>query len=856
MTVASRELSPAQLRRRGEVEGLDFRSTDELPELTEIIGQERATRAIEFGIDIPALGYNVYTMGPAGAGKTSTLMRYLERKASTRDLPDDWGYVNNFRDPQSPDALRLPPGGGCAFQDKVDELLSSLAEELPRAFESEQYEEHQQKLARELDERRKVEFKKMEALAAESGFAIVQTPMGLVLAPVMEGKVLSREQYMELPEERQQELEAQEPMLQEELQATLRRVRDLEQEARKRMRNLDQEVAAAVVAPFFQSLLDEYAAWSEVIAYLQAVQSDVVERIGRIRAALAGEDGSEESAGAPPWLPSQAGSPFDRYRINIIVDHCDQEGAPVVLETNPTYHNLIGRLEHRAQFGTLVTDFRMIRGGALHRANGGYLVVDARALLRQPLAWQALKRSLHHKEIRIEDPGRQMGIIATTTLTPDPIPLAVKVVLIGDAQTYYILYAMDEEFQKLFKVRADFAVDMEWNQDNVEKVARFIHDRCEDEGLPHFDPGAVAKVLEYSARLVEDQHKLTTRFAHVSDIICEAAYWAMRAGHDPVTAGDVQKAIDERIYRANQIEERMRERITEGTIMVDTAGEVVGQVNGLSVVMLGDYQFGRPSRITARTYLGQQGVINIEREARLSGRIHDKGVLILAGYLGGKYAQDVPLSLSASVAFEQSYSGVEGDSASVAETCALLSSLSELPIQQGIAVTGSINQKGEVQAIGGAIHKIEGFFEVCRAADGGLTGEQGVIIPEANVRHLMLREEVVEATEKGLFHIYPVRTVDEAIRILTGVEAGERDEEGNYPEDSVSGRVQARLNDLAERLKAFGSEPDKKPDAGEEDELRDELREGRPEASGDAQGEESDGSEGGGDDAESLRMGC
>jgi len=581
-----------------------------------------------------------------------------------------------------------------------------------------------------------------------------------------------------------------------------------------------------------------------------------VERTGRIRAALAGEDGSEESASAPAWLPSPAGSPFDRYRVNVVVDHCDQEGAPVVLETNPTYHNLIGRLEHRAQFGTLVTDFRMIRGGALHRANGGYLVVDARALLRQPLAWQALKRSLHHKEIRIEDPGRQMGIIATTSLTPDPIPLDVKVVLIGDAQTYYILYAMDEEFQKLFKVRADFAVDMEWNQDNVEKVARFIHDRCEDERLPHFDPGAVAKVLEYSARLVEDQHKLTTRFAHVSDIICEAAYWAMRAGHDPVTAGDVQKAIDERIYRANQIEERMRERITEGTIMVDTAGEVVGQVNGLSVVMLGDYQFGRPSRITARTYLGQQGVINIEREARLSGRIHDKGMLILAGYMGGKYAQDVPLSLSASVAFEQSYSGVEGDSASVAETCALLSSLSELPIQQSIAVTGSINQKGGVQAIGGAIHKIEGFFEVCRAADGGLTGEQGVIIPEANVRHLMLREEVVEATEKGLFHVYPVRTLDEAIRILTGVQAGERDEEGNYPEDSVSGRVQARLKDLAERLKAFGREPDKKPDAGQKDELRDELGEEEPEASGDAQGEESDGSEGGGDDAESLRMGC
>jgi len=822
VTIKPRELTAAQLRRRCEIEDLPFRCTSELPELTEIIGQERATRAIEFGIDIPSYGYNIYAMGPAGAGKTTTILRFLERKASTRDVPHDWGYVNNFKDPQSPQALRLPPGGGRALRDKVDGLLRTLAEELPKAFESEQYEEHRQKLSRQLDEQRTAEFKRLEAFAAERGFAILQTPMGLMLAPVMEGKVLSREQYMQLPEERRQALEAQEPVLQEALQATLRRMQELEQEAKDRLRHLDQEVAAATITPFFQPLLEEYADWPEVVAHLEAVRNDIVERVGRIKAALSRQETAPESATTPPWLQPPTASPFDRYRINVIVDNSGQKGAPVVLETNPTYHNLIGRLEHRAQFGMLVTDFLMIRGGALHRANGGYLVVDARALLRQPLAWQALKRCLRHQEIRIEDPGRELGLIATATLTPEPIPLDVKVVLIGDAQSYYLLYALDEEFQKLFKVRADFAVDMEWNQENVKKVARFIRTRCEEEGLPHFDLGAVAKVVEYSARLVEDQRKLTTRFAHVADIVREAAYWAQRAGHNPVTAEDVQKAIDERIFRSNQIEERVREQITEGTIMVDTTGEVVGQVNGLSVVMLGDYQFGRPNRITARTYLGQQGVINIEREARLSGRIHDKGVLILAGYLGGKYAQDVPLSLSASLAFEQSYSGVEGDSASVAETCALLSSLSGLPIKQGIAVTGSINQKGEVQAVGGATPKIEGFFEVCKAADGGLTGEQGVIIPEANVRHLMLREEVIEAVEQSLFHIYPVRTVDEAITILTGVEAGEQDEEGNYPPDSVNGRVQARLKQLAEQLKAFGREAEKKP---KEEEKEDEESE-------------------------------
>jgi lon-related putative ATP-dependent protease len=808
--------------------------------LTEIIGQERATRAIEFGIDIPAPGYNIYAMGPAGAGKTSTIMRYLERTAATREVPDDWGYINNLSDPQSPDALRLLPGGGCVFRDDVDELLATLAAKLPGAFDSEQYAEHQQRLARELDEKRKAEFKGMEAFAAERGFAIAQTPMGLMLAPFVEGKVLNREQYMQLPAERRQELDGQEPAVQEELQATLRRVRDLEQSARHRMRNLDQEVAAAVVAPLFQPLLEKYATWSEVIGYLQGISDDIVNRVGPIRAALSGEEGAAEQSAAPSWMRPPEGSVFDRYRVNIIVDHCGQQGAPVVLETNPTYYNLIGRLEHRAQLGTLVTDFRMIRGGALHHANGGYLVVDALALLRQPAAWGALKRSLRHKEVRIEGPGQQLGVIATTTLTPEAIPLDVKVVLIGDAKTYYLLYGMDEEFQKLFKVRADFAVDMPWNEENIKKLARFIHSRCEEDEMPHFDTGAVAEVVEHSARLVEDQQRLTTRFALVYDIISEAAYWAAKAGHDPVQAGDVQRAIDERTFRANQIEERMREQITEGTIMVDTSGEVVGQVNGLSVIMLGDYAFGRPNRITARTYLGRQGVVDIEREARLSGRIHDKGMLIVAGYMGGKYAQDVPLSLSASVAFEQSYSGVEGDSASVAEMCALLSSLSQLPIKQSLAVTGSVNQKGEVQAIGGATHKIEGFFEVCRGTGAGLTGEQGVIIPEANVRHLMLRDEVVEAVEQELFHIYPVSTVDEAVTVLTGVPAGERDEDGLFPDGSVNERVQARLRDLAERLKAFGREPET-GSGGSGEEMN--------EATSEGEDEEGEASEGDGSDA-------
>ncbi|MFQ5887053.1 MAG: Lon protease family protein, partial [Anaerolineae bacterium] len=494
-------------------------------------------------------------------------------------------------------------------------------------------------------------------------------------------------------------------------------------------------------------------------------------------------------------------------RVNVLVDNSRLKGAPVILETNPTYSNLIGRIEHRAQLGALVTDFNMIRGGALHRANGGYLITDARAILRQPVAWEALKRALRNEEIRIEELAQQVSLISTVGLEPEPIPLEVKVVLIGDPLTYYLLYAYDEQVQKLFKVRADFAPDMDRTRENMMKYALFIGARCQEENLCHFDLSGVAKVVEYGSRLAEHKEKLTTRFAHIADIVREASYWAGQGGTDLVTAAHVQKAIEEKVYRSNRIEERVRELIEEGTLLVDTEGEVVGQVNGLSIVSLGDYDFGKPSRITAKTYLGKAGVINIEREAELSGRIHDKGVMILSGYMGGKYAQDKPLSLSASLCFEQSYEGVEGDSASSTELYALLSSLSGFPLKQDIAVTGSVNQQGEVQPVGEVTKKIEGFFDVCRVK--GLTGEQGVIIPEQNVRNLMLREDVVEAVEKGQFHIYPVRSIDEGISVLTGQEAGGRQPDGTYPPGTVNYEVDKRLGELAERLKEFREEVEK-----------------------------------------------
>jgi lon-related putative ATP-dependent protease len=813
-----KKLPAEKLRRICDPGQFEFASTEELPELEEIIGQERATRAIDFGIDIPYYGYNIYALGPAGAGKMTTIQTFLERKARIEKVPNDWVYVNNFQDPYQPWAISLPPGGACVLRDEVDEMLKSLQEEIPRAFESEEYDQHKARIARELDEKRTAEFKGLEAFVNEQGFALMHTPMGLIFAPMIDGQPMSEEQYQALEPEKKEELEKHRPTLQEELEKATRSVRELEKEAKDRLRNLDKEIAAFTVDHFFEALKEKYDQHDELLAYLDAMRNDMVQKIDVLRQATQapGEKAAEGEA-VPAFFASRLKSPFDGYRVNVIVDNRDTGGAPVIVETNPTYQNLLGRIEHKAEFGSLVTDFSMIRGGALHHANGGYLVLDAKAVMISPLAWTSLKRALRNKEIRIEEMAQQLSLVATVGLAPEPIPLDVKVVLIGAPQTYYLLYSLDEEFQKLFKVKADFATDMDWTPENLRKHALFIHDRCREEKLRHFDNKAVAKVIEYSSRLVGDQEKLTTRFAHVADIAREASYWASREGHDLVTAADVQKAIEERVYRSNQIEERVREQIEDGTIMVDTDGEVVGQVNGLSILSLGDYTFGKPSRITARTFLGQKGVINIEREAKLSGNIHDKGVLILSGYLGGKYAQEVPLSLSASICFEQSYSGVEGDSASSTELYALLSSLSGLPIKQGIAVTGSVNQQGEVQAIGGATQKIEGFFDVCKAQ--GMTGEQGVIIPEQNVKNLMLREDVVEAVREGRFHIYPVHSIDEGITVLTGVEAGERQEDGTYPEGTVNYAAQNRLRELATRLKDFGKKEEEEK-GGEESEDR------------------------------------
>ncbi|MEA3459878.1 MAG: ATP-binding protein, partial [Chloroflexota bacterium] len=687
-----------------------------------IIGQPRAARAIEFGISIPSHGFNIYALGPTGSGKTFAVKKFLEEKAAKEEVPDDWCYVNNFSDPRKPRAIRLPAGKGVEFQRDMDELVDHLRSEIPRAFESEEYEKEKERISSQFQKMRDGVLSKLKKRVKKKGFALARTPAGLVVAPTVEGEMMSQEQYRELSDEKRKELDKARNRLQKALETTLSRIGREKKEVEQKINELDKGIAGSIVPPYIEELKGKYGSIAEVADYLEEVRKDVVENVGDFKSS-GGELQVKMMGLEIPLQPM----PFTKYKVNVIVDNSQAKGAPVVVESNPTYRNLIGRIEHRPQLGALFTNFTMIKAGALHSANGGYLVVEAEDVLTRPFAWEALKRAIENREIKTEELGERYQVISTVTLEPEPIPLDVKMVLVGNPRLYYLLYELDEDFQKFFKVKADFAVQMDRTPENMSQYALFIRDRCEEEGLKHFDRSGVARVIEYSSRLMEDQEKLSTRFGLICDLIREASYWSGKNGHEFVTADNVQQAIEEKFYRSNLVEERIRELIEDGTIFIDADGEVEGQVNGISIVTLGDYTFGKPSRITARTFMGKSGVVDIEREVEMSGRIHNKGVMALAAYLGGKYAQDVPLALSASLSFEQLYEEVEGDSAASTELYALLSSLSGYPLKQGIAVTGSVNQRGEVQPVGGVTRKIEGFFDVCKVK--GLTGEQGVIIP-------------------------------------------------------------------------------------------------------------------------------
>ena len=804
-----RELSPEELRRAFDLRALGIETTEEFPPLEGIIGQERAVRALQFGLGIESVGFNTYVAGPPGIGKMTAVTAFLEELAKRKETPPDWCYVNNFQDPYQPKALRLPPGKGRELQRDMRQLIEHVRREIPRAFESDEYNARRDEILSALNKERERRFQELSQRATLAGFALQATPLGVILIPMRGGRPLSDAEFNALPKEEREELQRRREALQNELKATMKELRRLERETQQKLQELDRQVALFLVGDLVDDLVEKYRDLPEVVEYLQEVQKDILENIETFKGGEASPGGGGAPAGPPlPWMQEL---PFRKYQVNVLVDNGTQEGAPVIVEYNPSYHNLFGRIEKETQFGTLYTDFTMIKPGSLHRANGGYLVLPIEDVLRNLMSWDGLKRALRNREIHVEELGERLGFMATKSLRPQPIPFAAKVVLVGRPLFYYLLYVYDEDFPELFKVRADFDTQMDATEENIRDFVAFLCTLCQKENIKHLDRGAVEKILEHAARLAGDREKLSTHFGVISDLVREADYWAGREGSAYITRAHVQKALDEKVYRASLIQERIRELIEQGTLLIDVEGEAVGRVNGLSVLMLGDYEFGKPVRITASVGPGREGIIDIEREVELAGPIHSKGVLILGGYLSNKYAQDKPLSLAARLVFEQSYEGVEGDSASSTELYALLSALSGLPLKQGIAVTGSVNQHGQIQAIGGVNEKIEGFFDVCKAK--GLTGEQGVMIPRSNVRHLMLREDVVEAVRRGEFHIWAVETIDEGIEILTGVPAGERGPDGRFPKGTVNYLVDKRLRELMEALEEppREEEPKKKP---------------------------------------------
>ena len=798
--MSDRCLIPAdKLRWNCDPELLGFETTSELPEFNDAIGQKRALQSIEFGLEVDGPGFNLYISGETGTGKTSTIASILNKRAKSEPKPHDWVYVNNFKDSDSAISLDLPAGMGSELSADMKELIEAFRKDIPKALESSEYENRRSELLESYQSATNDLFQELEKVSEKLGFSLQRTVSGLVIVPQKSGRNYTQEEYEALNEKKRLKLEKQGKELTERLNDVLRQVREQEKSTKEALSQADRDIGMSCLGHRLDPLREKYSDLAKVIIYLESVQEDILNTL---------EDFKPQST--QPQIPGikmpRQEPTFDRYQVNLLVDNKSCDGAPVIFESNPTYNNLFGRIEHVMQYGGVaVTDFTMIRPGALHRANGGYLVINAREVLINPFVWDSLKRCIRNHEIRIEDVLEQYRFMTMVSLKPEPVQMRVKIVLIGTPWIYYLLFHLDPDYRKFFKVKAEFDSRIARTPEIMHDYSLFVASHCRSEGLLPFHKSGVAALLEHTARMADDQGKLSSQFMEIADFIRETSFWASKTGRTIISGDDVRAAAEESLYRVNRIEERMQEMYDDGIIMVDTSGAVVGQINGLSVIDLGDHTFGRPTRITASVYTGQDGMVNIEREVKLSGPIHDKGVLILTGYLGGTFAAERSLSLSASICFEQSYNGIEGDSASSTELYALLSALSGVPIKQGIAVTGSVNQRGKIQAIGGVNQKIEGFFEVCRSQ--GLTGKQGVLIPKSNERHLMLHEHVIEAVNAGQFHVWSVETIEQGIEILTGVKAGQRDKNGKFPKGSIYQLVDCRLQEMADRLKDQKQKP-------------------------------------------------
>jgi len=789
-------LAPDDLYRRCDPKIFPFRNTGDLSGLEGIIGQRRALDAIDFGLNLQSAGFNIYVLGDSGTGKTSAIRTFISNKAETEIVPPDWCYVFNFTEAAEPIAVWMEPGRGVEFQKDMAALIDHLRVEIPKIFESKEYKKQRAVFTDEIQKKQKELFGALEQEAESRGFKIKAAMGGFSIVAIgSSGEALTEEEYNTFDQKRKDELRDNGRLIQERLDDVMRLLKKEEKETGEKLNELERIAALSVLGHLVEDIKSKHSNNVKLQAYMDAAREDILKSIEDFKAPQ-----EETPSAALPFLKMQKQEPnFTRYSVNVLVNNADGKGSPCVFESNPTYYNLFGRIEHKLQFGAATTDFTMIKAGALHKANGGYLVVNALDLLRNLFSYDALKRSIRNAEVKIEDVWEQYRLVTTATMKPEPIPLDVKVILIGTPEIYYLLFNLDEEYRELFKVKADFDNRMERTEANIREYAAFVATKTREERLLPFDASGVARVVEYGSRLAEHQEKLSSKFSDVSNLIRESHYWARKADADVVSGPHVEKALEEKIRRHSRIEDRMREVTAEGTIIVETSGEKIGQVNGLSVLDTGDYSFGRPSRITATVYAGKRGVVNIERETKLSGKIHEKAVLILSSYLGRKYASLKPISLSASLTFVQLYGMIEGDSAACAELYALLSAISGVPIRQTVAITGSMDQNGNVQPIGGANEKIEGFFDLCRLR--GLTGEQGVILPARNGRNLMLKKEVVDAVREGNFRIYTIEHVEDGVEILTGMSAGKEGPDGTYPAGTLNRLVEERLTALREAMK-------------------------------------------------------
>lgn len=767
-----------------------FKTTEELDNIETGIGQERGIKALEFGLNVDINGYNLYLEGPAGVGKTMYAKHYLDKISKKQKTPCDWCYIYNFENPNEPIALPLHAGQGKEFKEQMDAFIKDIKNDLKNTFNNEDFEKEKALISQTYEEKREALMVKLNKKSEKYGFQVKSAQNGIYMMPIINGKAIEQEEFEKLDDETKQNFEDNSSIVQEQILQVISEIKNIEQESQKKLSEWQSNVALLTINAHINYIRSKFKRNKKISTFLENIKKDILKNIDYFLVEPQIE--TQQMPGPRPEPPK----PWENYRVNLFIDNSAQEGAPVIMDSNYSYHNIFGKLEYENYYGSLKTDYTMLKPGLLHKANGGYIIFQAHDLIENSVCYEGLKKALRQKQLLIENTADPRSPMVMVSLKPEPIPLDLKVIIVGDEQIYQTLLAVDYDFRKLFKIKVEFEDSSDNTEENMNKLARFIHGFCEQEQLPHLDPSAVAKIMEYSSRLADNQDKLSTRFNDLAQIIGEAATWAKMKKSKIVTAEFVDMALSERANRIKKYDSMYTEMIKENTLLIDTTGAKVGQINGLTIMNIGDYMFGKPVKITATTYTGKNGVINIEREVDLSGSTHSKGVYILSGYLGEKFAQDIPLSLTASICFEQLYNGVDGDSASSTELYAILSSLSGVPINQSFAVTGSVNQKGEIQPIGGVNEKIEGFFQICKMR--GLDGTHSVMIPIQNQKNLNLSNEVVDAVKNGLFHIYAISTIDEGIELLTGVPAGKKDSNGNFPAGTINYLAYEKLKKYAD----------------------------------------------------------